>query len=317
MATPPAAPSWSEICQALLATGDSIPPVSVRYRALFHIRTMAPSPAEGVALLFDALNIQRDSILLRHELAYVLGQLGDAQAAGKLREIARDVSEDDIVRHEAVEALAALEDIAVIDELMAMAATTTSEALKHTCELAVAGLLRKRAGKDALPPCVCQTQFTSRDPAEGRLDATEKDVPLAIATLVDKTIPLYDRYEGMFTLRNVGGKAAATALAEVLCSDDSSAVLRHEVAFVLGQMEDERAVTALIASLADIQEQGMVRHEAAIALGAVGSQDAICALQSFVRDPDLLVAESCQVALETAAYWKAWEELEARLAVSS
>merc|ERR1712039_198476 len=87
----------------------------------------------------------------------------------------------------------------------------------------------------------------------------------------------------------------------------------HEIAFVLGQMEDEAAAEALIASLALSDEHGMVRHEAAIALGSVGTQAAEAALKKYADDPDQLVAESCIVALDTAAYWRAWEELEARI----
>merc|ERR1712151_60871 len=98
-----------------------------------------------------------------------------------------------------------------------------------------------------------------------------------------------------------------------LLSDKSSAVLRHEIAFVLGQMEDDAAAEALVSSLACTEEHGMVRHEAAIALGSVGTPAAEAALRKYVDDPDQLVAESCEVALDTAAYWRAWEELEARI----
>merc|ERR1712039_398329 len=112
---------------------------------------------------------------------------------------------------------------------------------------------------------------------------------------------------------NVGGPNAVAGLTEILLSDKSSAVLRHGIAFVLGQMEDEAAAEALASSLACSEEHGMVRHEAAIALGSVGTSAAEAVLRKYVDDPDQLVAESCQVALDTAAYWRAWEELEARI----
>merc|ERR1711924_221312 len=104
-------------------------------------------------------------------------------------------------------------------------------------------------------------------------------------------------YEGLFTLRNVGGANAVAGLTDILLADTSSAVLRHEIAFVLGQMEDEAAAQALVASLARSEEHGMVRHEAAIALGSVGTQAAEDALRKYADDPDKLVAESCVVAL--------------------
>jgi len=251
-------------------------------------------------------------VLLRHEAAYVLGQLGDVSAIGTLRQLLLDETEDEIVRHEAAEALAALrsEDEALATELTAVAKNTSSEALRHTCELAVAGLEQDKA--EALPVCVCQ--YASKDPAEGLANATEGDVPWAAERLADSSLPLFERYRGMFTLRNVGGDEAVKALAKMLLSDTSSAVLRHEVAFVLGQMADETATKALVEALTHTEEHGMVRHEAAIALGNIGTDGAEEALRQYVKDPDLLVAQSCEVALATIAYWKAWEELEARIA---
>lgn len=114
----------------------------------------------------------------------------------------------------------------------------------------------------------------------------------------------------MFTLRNLG---AAEVLAECLAKDTTSAVLRHELAFVLGQMENDVAVSALVKNLADLAEHPMVRHESAIALGTIGGDVAKQGLTEFVGDTDEMVADSCRVALDTAAYWEAWEALEARL----
>jgi len=307
----PPAPTWEEVQAALLSCAA---PVTERYRALFHARTAAPSPAAAAKLLVRAMPEQRDSVLLRHEAAYVLGQLGEPAAAGHLEAVALDEAEDDIVRHEAVEALAALGDAGVAELLGRLAEQTSSEALRHTCELALAGLQRAEAAgaEPGRPACVCQ--YTSRDPAEGWPQATERDVPAAAEALDDARRPLYERYEGLFTLRNVGGPAAAEALAAMLRRDRSSAVLRHEVAFVLGQMEEQSAVEALATSLACREEHAMVRHEAAIALGTVGTAAAEAALRAHEADPDALVSQSCEVALATAAYWRAWEELEARVA---
>eukprot|EP00439_Symbiodinium_sp_Y106_P026928 s4666_g3.t1 len=147
-------------------------------------------------------------------------------------------------RHEAAEALAALrpdDSEAMLCDLRAVASSTSSIALQHTYE---------------------------QDPADGLAGATEAEVPWAAERLADSSRPLYERYEGMFTLRNVGGPAATQALAKMLVNDSSSAVLRHEVAFVLGQMADDAATQAL----AQTEEHGMVRHEAAIALGNIGTR---------------------------------------------
>jgi len=313
---PPPAPTWVEIQAALLSLEA---PITDRYRALFFARQTAPSPELASRLMIDALAVQSKSMLLRHEICYVMGQVGEQSVVPRLLEVLRDESEDEVVRHEAVEALAALQENDIVDELEALNVATDVESLRHTGELAVAALRKRmtkstQEEKQAIPICVCQ--FTSHDPAEGLIGATDADVPRAADLLVDPTLPLFERYEGMFTLRNVGGVAATTALAAALRQDTSSAVLRHEVAFVLGQMEDELAASALIESLGDISEHAMVRHEAAIALGAIGSEVTDAALRAFLCDSDQMVAESCEVALATAAYWRAWEEIEKRCAAS-
>eukprot|EP00913_Durusdinium_trenchii_P030392 g28469.t1 len=182
-------------------------PVVPRYKALFSVRQSAPSPHEAVAILSSALPLQEDSVLLRHEAAYVLGQLGDASAIPVLQHLLLDDTWQ-IVRHEAAEALAALGSEKALAELAELLAKgDTSEALRHTC-------------------------------------ATQKDIPWAASTLSDQSLPLFERYRGMFTLRNLGGDEAVKSLAEALLQDNSSAVLRHEVAFVLGQMADETATKA-------------------------------------------------------------------------
>lgn len=304
-----AASSWDELKKILLEGTAS--PVVPRYKALFSVRQSAPSPHEAVAILSSALPLQEDSVLLRHEAAYVLGQLGDASAIPVLQHLLLDETEDEIVRHEAAEALAALGSEKALAELAELLAKgDTSEALRHTCELAMAGLQQDK--DEVLPICVCQ--YSSKDPAEGLPGATQKDIPWAASTLSDQSLPLFERYRGMFTLRNLGGDEAVKSLAEALLQDNSSAVLRHEVAFVLGQMADETATKALMQALAQTNEHGMVRHEAAIALGNIGSEDGEKVLREYLQDPDVLVAQSCEVALATISYWRSWEELEARLA---
>ncbi len=45
---------------------------------------------------------------------------------------------------------------------------------------------------------------------------------------------------------------------------------------------------------------GMVRHECAEALGAIGSACGRAALTSHLKDAEVLVRESCEVALDVA-----------------
>mmetsp|Transcript_64884 Transcript_64884/g.154951 ORF Transcript_64884/g.154951 Transcript_64884/m.154951 type:complete len:324 (+) Transcript_64884:66-1037(+) len=312
--SPPPTPSWPEIKSLL--TQDELSPITARYRALMESRRTAPSTQEAVAVLSAALEVQTQSILLRHEIAYVLGQIGDKAATGILRTLAASTAEDEIVRHEAAEAVAAICAKDAIDELALYSeGIDTPSLLRDTCELAV-HQLRASSSEDGSQKrvAVCACQYQTIDPAEGKDGATEEDVPSAVLSLCDASKPLVERYQAMFTLRNVGGVDAVAGLCQALRTDTKSACLRHEVAFVLGQMENDESVAALVESLCDPQEHAVVRHEAAIALGAVGTATSRAALEKFRNDPEPMVWESCVVALDILDYWEAWEALEARIA---
>ena len=81
------------------------------------------------------------------------------------------------------------------------------------------------------------------------------------AQLNDQSLPLFDRYQAMFSLRNNGSKAAVLALTTAFA--DPSPLFRHEVAYVLGQLQHAVSVPALKARIEDPAEHEMVRHEAA------------------------------------------------------
>ena len=58
----------------------------------------------------------------------------------------------------------------------------------------------------------------------------------------------------------------------------------------------------MIERLSDLEEDVMVRHEAAEALGAIGDQIAMATLREFVDDDSIVVAESCEVAIDLLDY---------------
>lgn len=57
-----------------------------------------------------ALSCSSRSALLKHEVAYVLGQVQSAAAVDKLAEVLQDEAENPMVRHEAAEALGSIAD---------------------------------------------------------------------------------------------------------------------------------------------------------------------------------------------------------------
>jgi len=141
------------------------------------------------------------------------------------------------------------------------------------------------------------SEFDSVDPAP----ASEiLSVPSLRQTICDENERMFQRMRALFALRNIGGVDAVEALAAAYSS--KSALLKHEIAYVMGQMQDPAAVPHLINRLEDRGEDLMVRHEAAEALGAIGDRTALATLEKFVDDPEPVVAESCEVAMDLLEY---------------
>ena len=68
----------------------------LRMRALFSLRNIGGSEAiDSLAAAFNS-----DSALLKHEIAYVMGQMQDGHAVPHLIERLEDEGEDVMVRHE-------------------------------------------------------------------------------------------------------------------------------------------------------------------------------------------------------------------------
>ena len=137
------------------------------------------------------------------------------------------------------------------------------------------------------------SMFDSVDPAP---PSPSEEVAGLRQTLCDENERMFQRMRALFALRNIGGEDAVDALAAAF--DSNSALLKHEIAYVLGQMQDSHAVPALIDRLEDGAEDVMVRHEAAEALGAIGDRTALATLEAFAQDPEPVVRESCEVALD-------------------
>lgn len=86
-------------------------PLPVRFRALFSLKHVARTaePAAAVAAIEAiAAAFASPSALLKHELAYCLGQTANDAAIQPLRDVLSDLKEDPMCRHEAAEALGAL-----------------------------------------------------------------------------------------------------------------------------------------------------------------------------------------------------------------
>ena len=148
------------------------------------------------------------------------------------------------------------------------------------------------------------SEFDSVDPAP---PSEEVSIASLRDILCDEEGRMFLRMRALFALRNIGGQDAIDSLAAAFNS--ASALLKHEVAYVMGQMQDGHAVHHLIERLEDEDEDVMVRHEAAEALGAIGDMTALATLERFRGDPEEVVADSCEVAIDLLE-WISSERLD-------
>ncbi|CAN8254294.1 unnamed protein product [Cochlearia groenlandica] len=144
MTVDPAAPAaaFSSVHELRYVLMDETKGMYERYAALFALRNHGGD--EAVSAIVDSLSA--NSALLRHEVAYVLGQLQNKAALATLSKILRDVNEHPMVRHEAAEALGSIADeqsIALLQEF----SRDPEPIVSQSCEVALSMLEFESSGK--------------------------------------------------------------------------------------------------------------------------------------------------------------------------
>lgn len=254
-------------------------PVQIKNRAIFCLRNM---DTDNAALALTKC-ISGKSVLLDHEIAYVLGQMKRKCTTDFLLSVAKDSKNNAIVRHEAIEALGNFEDKSLINNLQEFLEADI-ELVKESAILAIDKLKQTEGTKKV-------STFGSRDPA---YPCQQSDINILKDMLTNGS--LVEKYQAMFKLRDINTKETVEVLAEGF--KDNSDLLRHEVAYVFGQMENEHSIDALTAVLENESEVDVVRHEAAEALGAIGTEKCKKLLEKFKDSKIQIVKESVDVGLE-------------------
>jgi deoxyhypusine monooxygenase len=261
-----------------------------RYRSVFTLRNIGGPKA--ISILAEAFD--DPSALLKHEVAYCMGQMQEPSALPHLGRLLCNSHENSMVRHEAGEALGAIgleESLPLLEQYRHDPVPEVAE----TCGLAIDTIRYKLKHRDQAPKV--ESAHLSVDPAP---PSAKRSVGTLKKRLMDTSLSMFKRYRAMFALREIGTAEAAEALAEAFV--DSSALLRHEIGYVLGQMAHEAAAPALSKVLKNLNEHPMVRHEAAEALGAIATLEAMDLLGQFLTDNEPAVKESCVVALDMSEY---------------
>ncbi|KAF7731016.1 hypothetical protein EC973_001062 [Apophysomyces ossiformis] len=282
-----------EYLESVLCNTPKNVPMAERFRALFTLKNIADD--RSIDIISKALS--DESALLKHELAYCLGQIGNPRANGILSKVLEDMEEHEMVRHEAAEALGAigsLESLPVLEKYL----VDPSESVVETCELAIDKIRYDNDPKNRDEKENNKSLYHSVDPAPPTV--TTRSVKELGEQLMNPKLKLFERYRAMFALREIGNTEAVEELAKGL--KDKSALFRHEVAYVFGQMQHPASVPALTETLQDKDEVHMVRHEAAEALGSIATPEVLETLEKFKKDNEQVVRESCVVALDMYEY---------------
>lgn len=180
---------------------DPQSPLPSRFRSLFALKSLfGHDAAMGIG---EALLQSLDNVLLCHEMAYVLGQIGNPKVIPILSDVLRNESVDSMIRHEAAEALGAIgssESIPVLEEFSIHPCLEISQ----TCQLALD--LIKHVSSN---PKITEKKYSSVDPAP---PLESDDIQKLGRELMDTTKSLFARYRCMFALRDIGTDEAVKVI---------------------------------------------------------------------------------------------------------
>lgn len=122
-------------------------PLARRFRALFSLKHLAclQPPTEQTLPAIEAIAAalsSSSSELLKHELAYCLGQTRNPDSVSYLQDAVRNTKEDAMCRHEAAEALGALGFTSSLELLQKVRDDENElDIMRETCDIAVDRIL--------------------------------------------------------------------------------------------------------------------------------------------------------------------------------
>ena len=150
------------------ALNDSTAALFQRYRALFGLKHHACNSVDHAtstaAIRAMASAFSTPSSLLKHEIAYCLGQTRNLATVPYLKAVLQNAEEDAMVRHEAAEALGAIGDTGSLELLKGAWKDETEEiVVRETCEIAVARI-EWQAGEQAQKERLRQRQVLVMSP---------------------------------------------------------------------------------------------------------------------------------------------------------
>lgn len=130
-------PNLDALEASLLNTSGDVK-LDARFRTLFTLKGLASLSEDRLERVIEIISkgFADDSALLKHEMAYVLGQLKDTRALPCLNKVLSDEKEHAMVRHEAAEAMGAISSpdaLPVLNQYL----HDPDVSVRETCHLAI------------------------------------------------------------------------------------------------------------------------------------------------------------------------------------
>lgn len=286
--------------------------VASKYKGIFELKSIATIESQNC--LIESFESLDDSELLKHEIAYALGQMAfTAKIKEFLLSILLNEKEKSVVRHEAGEALANSGTSDLIPIFEKYAINYKIEEVNDTCSIG----LEKLRTYDTLKDLYGKKYTKTLEPAA---PFSKEDLQLELEKhgvkpddfynniqeyTLNGNVSLFNRYRAMYFLRNDNSKEAINILCNLLDKKNrefTKTLLRHEVCFIFGQLEPESCLPTLEKVIVDETENEIVRHEAISAFAAISSDKKL--IEKYIEDKSRIVKESCLVGLNLIDYWK-------------
>ncbi|KAI3898707.1 hypothetical protein MKW98_000820 [Papaver atlanticum] len=246
------------------------------------------------------------SNLLAHEAAFVLGQIQDVGSVPALKEVLEDFSLHYILRHKAAEALGA---IGVEDNIRLLEMSLRSDPapkVRETCELALSRIEEQKHTKlNGKTSDVPASPFMSVDPVA--LASFSSTIYLLSKVLFNEKKSMYEQYAALLiTVPFILLGNWKSIHIENTSSPKNAFPVSNLNCICIGQLQNKAACDALAETLKDVTEHPMVRHEAVGDFLKTKTINLVVVelLENFVKDPEPIVSQSCEVTFSMLEFEK-------------
>lgn len=223
--------------------------------------------------------------------------------AGFLEHIIGDAAQFDVVRHEAAEALANVDQaraLPIFEQYCSLPLIENDplHILRDTCTI---GLAKARSFKE-LEPLYGKAYLGTREPA-APFETMQED---PFTFILREETSLFEKYRALYFIRN-NHKTYFQRVGELLLSDKVGALMKHEVCFVIGQVGEapNNVHGALLQLIEDKGVAAIARHEALAAFQTVSTnaEETRRFLQKQCANEDQIVRETALVSLKMMDFY--------------